>query len=241
MTSLVLGASGATGQLVVQQLLKKGQSVRIIVRSLDALPHEIVTNSKVAIVCASVLEMTEKQLLDCIEGCESVVSCLGHNLTWKGIFGQPKHLVTEATIRVCRAIIKSRPLDPIKFILMNTSGFQNKELGERVSLSHKAVISLIRALFPPHIDNEMAVQFLQTKLDKDQNFVQWTAVRPDSLTNEPFPTQYDIHPSPISDPIFSAKKTSRINVAVFMSELITTPSAWNKWQGQTPVVYNSIQ
>jgi len=241
MKSLVLGATGATGRLVVQELLKNDKRVRVVVRSIDALPCDIISNTNVEVICASISETTEKQLLEYLEGCDSVISCLGHNLTWNGIYGQPRHLVTETTIRVCRAIIKSRPLHPKKYILMNTSGFQNKAIGEQVSLLHKTVIRLIRTLLPPHIDNEMAVQFLQNKLDKDQGFVQWTAVRPDSLTNEPHSTPYDIHPSPISDPIFASKKTSRINVAAFMASLVVSQKMWNTWKSRTPVIYNQRQ
>jgi hypothetical protein len=39
MTTLVLGASGATGRLLVEQLLKRGQKVRIIIRSPYKLPE----------------------------------------------------------------------------------------------------------------------------------------------------------------------------------------------------------
>ena len=41
MTTLVVGASGATGRLLVEKLLKRGQHVRIIVRSTDDLPDEV--------------------------------------------------------------------------------------------------------------------------------------------------------------------------------------------------------
>jgi uncharacterized protein YbjT (DUF2867 family) len=38
MTILVVGASGATGRLLVQHLLDRGQNVKIIVRSPEKLP-----------------------------------------------------------------------------------------------------------------------------------------------------------------------------------------------------------
>lgn len=37
MTTLMVGASGATGRLLVEQLLKRGQLVKVVVRSLDNL------------------------------------------------------------------------------------------------------------------------------------------------------------------------------------------------------------
>lgn len=39
MTTLVVGASGATGRQLVDQLLNMGQSVKVIVRSPEKLPQ----------------------------------------------------------------------------------------------------------------------------------------------------------------------------------------------------------
>ena len=63
-------------------------------------------------------------------------------------------------------------------------------------------------------------------------------VRPDNLINADEVTEYEVHPSPIRSAIFKAGKTSRINVAHFMAELITDENTWAKWWGQMPVVYN---
>ena len=41
MTTLIIGASGATGRLLVEELLARDQSVKIIVRSLDSLPKTV--------------------------------------------------------------------------------------------------------------------------------------------------------------------------------------------------------
>jgi uncharacterized protein YbjT (DUF2867 family) len=41
MTTLVVGASGATGRLLVEQLLKRGESVKIIVRTGSQLPEAL--------------------------------------------------------------------------------------------------------------------------------------------------------------------------------------------------------
>jgi uncharacterized protein YbjT (DUF2867 family) len=41
MTILVVGATGATGRLLVEQLLARGQDVKMIVRSPDKLPGQI--------------------------------------------------------------------------------------------------------------------------------------------------------------------------------------------------------
>ncbi|MFT5976107.1 MAG: hypothetical protein ACI9YO_002289, partial [Gammaproteobacteria bacterium] len=55
-------------------------------------------------------------------------------------------------------------------------------------------------------------------------------------------TEYKAYPSPIRSAIFDAGKTSRINVANFMSRLILDPDIeqgiWKQWMRQMPVVYN---
>lgn len=39
MTTLVVGASGVTGKLLVEQLLESGQSVKIVFRSTSNVPE----------------------------------------------------------------------------------------------------------------------------------------------------------------------------------------------------------
>lgn len=239
MATLVLGATGATGRLVVEQLIQRGEKTKLIVRSTEQLPTHIKVHELVTITVDSVLDMSDQQLMEHLQGCDSVVSCLGHNLTLKGMFGQPRRLVTNVTKRVCLAIEALQPKQPVKFVLMNTTGNQNKSAGELVSASHFAVVSLLRILLPPHIDNEQAAAFLQQQISKDSSYLEWVGVRPDSLTDQAAPSAYDVHHSPTRDPIFNAGKTSRVNVAHFMVSLLTDPQLWQRWQGHLPVIYNS--
>ncbi len=241
MTTLVVGASGATGRLLVQQLISRGESVRIIVRSETNLPEELNNHDNLSIIRASVLELSDVELAQHVEGCNAVASCLGHNLNFKGMFGQPRRLVTDATRRLCEAIKVNQPETPVKFILMNTTGNSNRDLSERISFAQKCVIGLLRLLLPPHVDNEKAADFLRTKIGQNDPVIEWAAVRPDGLIDESEVTDYELHPSPIRSAIFDAGKTSRINVGHFMAELITDHEIWDKWKGQMPVIYNNYQ
>lgn len=238
MTTLVLGATGATGRLVVKQLIQRGEQTKLIVRSTEQLPTHIKVHELVTMTIASVLDMSDEQLTEHVQECDSIVSCLGHKLTLKGMFGQPRRLVTDVTERICLAIETLQPEQPIKFILMNTTGNQNKSAGERVSVWHFAVVSLLRILLPPHVDNEQAAAFLQHQIANDSAYIQWVGVRPDSLIDQAAPSAYDIHPSPTRDPIFNAGQTSRANVAHFMVSLLADPQLWQRWQGHLPVIYN---
>ena len=240
MTTLVVGASGATGRLLVEQLLDQGEKVKIIVRSIDKLPASLIENDRLTITEASLLDMTDTQLLEQVEGCRAVASCLGHNLTFSGMFGHPRRLVKDGVQRLCQAIEKTTAEIPIKFILMNTTGNQNKQAGETISTAQSLVVGLIRFLLPPHADNEEAAAYLQSNFGENHTVIEWAAVRPDSLIDEESVTEYKAFPSPIRSAIFDAGKTSRINVAHFMSQLIVNHDTWTKWKGQMPVVYNAL-
>ncbi|VVE60271.1 NAD-dependent epimerase [Pandoraea captiosa] len=97
---------------------------------------------------------------------------------------------------------------------------------------------MVRALVPPHADNEQAADFLRTVIGHHDPRVEWVVVRPDSLTDEPEVTAYETHPSPMRNAIFDAGKTSRINVAHFMADLMTRDDIWCRWRYQMPVIYN---
>ena len=240
MTTLVVGASGVTGKLLVSQLLNCGQQVKIIVRTTNTLPATIINHENVTVIQASVLELSDAEMMPHVEGCDAIASCLGHNLTFKGMFGQPRRLVTDATRRLCNAIKANNPDKSIKFVLMNTTGNRNRDLSEPISFGQKCVIALLRLLLPPHVDNEKAADYLRTVIGQNDTFIEWAAVRPDGLIDESEVTEYEIHASPIRDAIFDSGTTSRINVGHFMVELITDQTIWSKWKGKMPVIYNKL-
>lgn len=239
MTTLVVGASGATGRLLVEQLLKRGQKVRVIVRSPEDLAEFLRNHDNMAVIQASVLDLSDTEMAQHVKGCDAVASCLGHNLSLKGIYGHPRRLVTEATRRLCQAIKVNKSEAPTKFVLMNTTGNSNRDLPEPISLGQRFVIGLVRLLLlPPHVDNERAADYLRTRIGQDDGAIEWAAVRPDNLINEDEVTEYEVHPSPTRSAIFDAGSTSRINVAHFMARLITEADIWTQWKGQMPVIYN---
>ncbi|MEN8712865.1 MAG: NAD(P)-binding oxidoreductase [Arenicellales bacterium] len=238
MTALVVGASGATGRLLVEQLLNRGQQVKIIVRSNNNLPDAVIDHDRLTVIQASVLDLSDAEMAQHVSGCDAVASCLGHNMSFKGIYGQPRRLVTNATRRLCSAIRVSKVDTPVRFVLMNTAGNRNRDLPEPISFGQKIVIGLLRLLLPPHVDNEQAADYLRSIVGQNDSAIEWAAVRPDGLIDESEVSEYEIHPSPIRSAIFDAGKTSRINVAHFMAELITDDQLWNQWKGQMPVIYN---
>jgi nucleoside-diphosphate-sugar epimerase len=239
MTTLVVGASGATGRQLVEQLLMKGQKVKVIVRSPEKLPESWKNNDLVSIIQADVSNVGEADMAKYVKGCHAVASCLGHNMSWKGIYGEPKKLVTETVSILCQAIHSNKPdINPVRFVLMNTTGNRNRDLHEPISMAQRLVVGLLRLLLPPHVDNEKAADYLRTKIGQNNTSIQWVVVRPDNLINEDIVTEYEVYPSPTRSAIFDAGKTCRINVGHFMAELMTSHDLWNRWKGQMPVIYN---
>ena len=239
MKILVVGATGATGRLLVSELLSRACEVRAIVRSPDKIPVEIRNDERLELIKASLLKLSREDLVNYVAGCNTIASCLGHNLSFKGIYGQPRKLVTDAAKRLCQAILTNNPEGSVKYVLMNTAGNRNRDLNEKLSGTHKFFIALIRLLLPPHVDNEQAADFLRTGIGQEHPSIQWSVVRPDTLINENEVGEYETFESPIRDPLFRPGKTSRINVAHFMAELITGDAKWQHWGGRMPVIYNS--
>ncbi|WP_400078733.1 NAD(P)-dependent oxidoreductase [Winogradskyella sp. R77965] len=241
MKVLVVGASGATGSKLVEQLLSDEHQVKAIVRSPEKLPESWKTNDDLQIITASLLDLSDIEMSEIVKDCHAVASCLGHNLTFKGLYGKPRRLVTDATKRLCDAIKSNNLKSATKFVLMNTTGNRNRDLNELISFAQKCVIGLLRLLLPPHVDNEKAADYLRTQIGQNNNAVEWVAVRPDGLINEDHVTDYEIHQSPTRSAIFNAGKVSRINVAHFMASLIIDDTLWRQWKGQMPVIYSKSE
>ncbi len=238
MKILVVGASGATGRLLVEQLLNGGQSVKIIIRTGGSLPDTIKNHKNVSIIYASVLDLNDTEIAEHVKGFDAVASCLGHNMNVKGVYGQPRRLVTDATRRLCKAIKANNPDKPVKFVLMNTTGNRNQDLSEQISYAQHCVIWLLRLLLPPQVDNEKAADYLRIEVGQNDRVIEWVVVRPDGLVDKSEVSEYEIHPSPTRSAIFDAGTTSRINVGHFMADLITNHDTWIRWKGQMPVIYN---
>ncbi|MDR2174094.1 MAG: SDR family oxidoreductase [Burkholderiales bacterium] len=236
MTTLVLGASGATGKHLVEQLLLMGQHVKVVVRPLTNIPNAWNDNDRATIIRANISEMTVDEIANHIKDCQAIASCLGHGST---IYGKPRKLVTDAVKILCSAVEKNAS-ENVKIVLMNTAGFRNKDLNERISFGQRIMMGIIRTLVPPHLDNEEAAEFLRLNIGQKNAKIQWVVVRPDNLTNEENVTEYSLCVSPTST-LFNPSKISRINVGHFMARLIVGNDLWKEWKGKMPVICNAPQ
>ena len=237
-TVLLFGGTGRTGRRVLQQLLLRGISVRVVVRSPQNLPAVTAGESRLTVVEADPLSLSDEHLMRQLRGSDAVISCLGHNLTLKGIFGLPRDLVTRVATRLCRGIQVLKPATPVKYILMSSVSVNHPGgLDTRRGRPEKAFVTMLRGILPPARDNQQAADFLWGNIGMDNPFVQWAAVRPDTLLDGDV-SEYKLHEGLVSS-LFAPDSTNMANVAHFMSELVANPEAWHKWMGKLPVITNA--
>ena len=160
-----------------------------------------------------------------------------HVMDFKGIFGEPKKLCTDATRSLCKALEKDSFPKPTKFILMNTVGVQNPDLEEKRTWIERGLLTLLRHTLPPHRDNETAAKYLHNIVGKENKHIEWCSVRPDKLIDAEV-SPYAIKESPITG-ILNGRPTTRSNVAHFMTELIENEELWSTWKFRMPVIMNS--
>jgi len=235
MKALILGASGKTGKLVVQQLVKRDIQVRLVVRESAKIPDNFTNEKSIEIIKGNVNDFDIEKIKEIVKDCDYVICCLGHNISLKGILGPPHKLVYNTVVKIIEVLHYLMLCQ--KFILMSTTAYTNKKIGEKNSFGEKIIFSLLSVLLPPHKDNMLAADQLVYKLGSNTN-IEWAAVRPDSLIDEEEESEYELHNQKIRSPIFNPGKTSRINVSHFMAELVTNDKLWQEWKYKTPVIYN---
>lgn len=239
-TVLVVGGTGRTGGRVLAQLLERGVEVRAIVRSPGKVPARVADNPHLNLIEADLLSLPDTELRRHMDGCVAVISCLGHVINFKGIFGPPHDLVARATERLCRAAETLAPTTPIRFILMSSVSVNRPNRADtRRGAFERALLRVLCALVPPAKDNQRAADYLIGRIGPSNPFVEWVAVRPDSLL-EGDVTPYELHEGLVSS-LFSPGSTNMANVAHFMCELATMDAAWSSWRGKLPVIVNSAK
>jgi len=241
LTVVVVGATGATGKHVVQQLLDHPNKpiVKVVARSsqlmLDLLSKTASDDSygnRLDITQASLLDLSAADLQTLTTDADAVISCLGHNMDFKGIFGQPRQLVTEAVTKLTTAM-SANGKTKTKFCLMNSDGVTSPAgTDDRRTLFERSLINVLRFLVPPHADNEAAAAYFFNV--GTNSSVEWSVVRPTDLVDGEA-TEYTFHPKPIGS-LFGSGIATRANVAKAMVDLVTDETVWEKYKFQFPVL-----
>jgi nucleoside-diphosphate-sugar epimerase len=235
MKTLILGASGATGRLVVSQLVERKIQIKLVVRAESTVLNTYEDNTLVEIIRGNIDEFDINKMTNLLSNCSTVVCCLGHNISLKGIYGPPHKLVYNLVKKICTVAESSK--SPKRFILMSTTAYTNKSIGEMLKGKDAFIFSLLKAFLPPHKDNMLSGDYLVKQLGPDAN-LQWVAVRPDTLMNKTEVEDYEIFETIQRNPLSDPGHTSRIQVAHFISDLIEDDNIWQMWVYKTPVIYS---
>ena len=237
---LVLGGTGRTGRRVIAQLLERGCDVRAIVRSTPSLPRSLMTTPALSLVIAPLLSLTLEELRRHVRGCDAIISCLGHTISIRGIFGQPRDLVSCAIARVVAAVEAERPARPVRLVVMSSVSVNHPGMREpRRSTLERGLLAVLRGLVPPARDNQRTADLLWQVGREHPRYVDWVAVRPDTLLVGPT-SRYVVHEQ-LVDPLTAPGHTRMANVAHFMCELVTSDEVWERWRGSLPVIADAAR
>jgi hypothetical protein len=247
---LVAGSTGATGKHVVRMLLERGDTeVIAVARSKEKLSglvnpgNEIDDKMKNLVVKeASIGSMAIDELKSLVEGCSAVVSCLGHNLTFKGIY-KDGYFVSETAEKLTSVL----PEKSCRLIHMGSDGVANPDgksdpVRPRFELF---ILWMFRMMVPPLLDNEMSAMHLY-QLSIENPSKQWTIVRPGDLIDKDevdiYPVKdtkdYDIFDHPHGS-LFGDNSVARSDVADFMVDLATMEEQafQEAYNHKMPVIY----
>lgn len=238
---LVVGATGATGKHVVRMLLEKGDATVVaLARSKEKLMglldmNKDKPNPNLVVKEASIGDLSTEDFKELTNGCGSIVCCLGHNLTFKGMYKDGLFLQ-----KAVKELTSNMP-QGCRFVLMGSDGVAHPDgvTDPKRTRFERGILFLLRWLVPPHVDNEKTALYLSENSGFD-----WTVVRPGDLYNKEDETThtnaegYKIYDHPIGS-LFGDNSTARSDVADFMVEVATMNSkSWTElYKHKMPVIY----
>ena len=237
-TVLLLGATGRTGRRVLAELLARDVATRVIVRSADRLPEDLADHPRLTVVEADLLDLPHDELVRLLAPCHAVISCLGHTLSLRGVFGPPRDLVERAVANVLVAARAHRRPEPLRLILMSSVSVHRPGRADpRCGPIERLVLAALRAMVPPARDNQRAADLLARTVAADGAVVDGVVVRPDTL-EEGGATRYEVHEALVAS-LFRPRTTRIANVADVLADLACDDAAWTRWRGTMPVVVDA--
>jgi len=190
MNILVFGATGATGQQVVKQALRRGHRVTAFVRRPEAL--ETADNVRIVVGDAT---RDKSKIAEAMSGQELVISALGRRNSFRS-----DHLIS----RSMEAIVPSMKQAGVSRMILMSSFGVGESLRDAPIIPGIMFRVLLKDIFA---DKESAERELRA------SGLDWTIVHPVLLTNRPLTGRYrvgerlDLHGMP---------KISRADVAHFI-------------------------
>ncbi|MEH2276048.1 MAG: SDR family oxidoreductase [Nostoc sp.] len=207
MRILVIGATGPTGQQIVEQGLAQGHEVTALVRNPDKFEMQ---HNSLQIVKGDILDSAS---LDAVQQQNAVISSLGT----KKISLESVTLFSEGTEKLLQAMKRHS----VKRLICITGLGAGDSKGHGDLLYDKLILPLILKRIYDDKDRQEA-EIRQSNLD-------WVIVRPGILTNDPAKGNYRV----LTDLTgVTAGKISRADVADFVLQQLTS----DRYLNQTPLI-----
>jgi hypothetical protein len=139
---------------------------------------------------------------------------------------------------VCRVAAELKPASPIRYVLMSSVSVNRpNKLDMRRGDTERAVVAVLRSLVPPARDNQDAADFFIREVGTSNPYVEWVAVRPDTLIEGDI-SEYALYDGLVAS-LSNPDSTAMSNVAHFMCELVCDAQVWGDWRGKLPVIVDT--
>lgn len=158
MKLIIFGATGGTGQQLVRQALKQGNSVTAFVRSPEKLNLK---NNNLSVIRGDVLDKTAVE--KAVQGHDAILVALGVKPPSR------KVVVGPGTQNILAAMKKHA----IRRIIVESAMFMDEALRQKSFLMRLLIATLMKGLYQDKLVQEKAV--MESGLD-------WVIVRPTALT-----------------------------------------------------------
>ncbi len=193
----VLGATGRTGRIFVQEAVTRGLTVRALARSVSARQD---FPPGVTVIHGDATDESSLQRL--IEGADVVVSLLGQTK------GSPSDLKVKST-RLTLAIMQRNGV--ARFLRLASAPFGVIGEGDEPTCGQKIVTGLVKLFAGSMVNDER-----KASEDVRHSSVEWTLVRAPILTDRPCPGKYQVG----SLNRRSGRRVSRATIARFILDEI---------------------
>ncbi|MDQ6892357.1 MAG: SDR family oxidoreductase [Acidobacteriota bacterium] len=198
---LVLGGTGPTGRLIVEQALEQGHSVTVLARRPEGHP---IGHASLAVLDGDVLEV---DLAPVLAGHDTVVSSLGRGMSLRS-----EHLMSRATPRILAAMERA---GIARLVFLSAYG-----VGGTAAEAPLLLRLLFRVMFSDiYADKAVAEAAVR------ESSLNWTILAPVKLTNGPAAGRYRAGED-LRVPGFA--KISRAAVAASVLGSIDDPATFRK-------------
>jgi putative NADH-flavin reductase len=206
MKILIIGATGPTGQQLVQQAIAEGHEVTALARN----PAKVEGRDRLTVVPGDVLN--PDSLTAAVQNQEAVICSLGTKLSRK-----PTTMLSEGTKNIVNAMEKQGVR---RFVCITGIGAGDSQ-GHGGFVYDKLILPLLlKNIYKDKTRQEGVIR--QSQLD-------WIVVRPAQLTDTPMTGQYQVWTDLTGK---TAGKISRADVADFVLQQLTS----DRYLHQTPLI-----